>query len=185
MRITVDTRTDDRMKQIAQQFPKATASALNKMGKQVKTYGSELVRAQIKASKRSVDKTFKIIPATPDRPVVVVKSTGRAIALVPPHATQTTTGVTVRLTRLARIRHAFIATMPSGHQGTFMRFGPKRQMTRGRHEMADYKRQAIFELTGPSVPSLLGSPTYRKYIKDFVKRHLPDILKHEINFWNR
>ncbi|WP_080436323.1 hypothetical protein [Burkholderia ubonensis] len=72
----------------------------------------------------TIRKTLSATRATPARLIAALTATGRPIPLINYGARQTTKGVTVRVKNGSKtLRHAFIATMASGHIGVFERVG--------------------------------------------------------------
>ncbi|MEW6511868.1 MAG: phage tail protein [Bacteroidota bacterium] len=184
----IETRTSDSLQKLAERFPKAAVSALNKTGARLKTEASRIVRKEYRAKKSGVDKTFKVSKATRDRPVVVFRSTGRRLSLTDFGARQTRTGVTVAMKRGIRIKypHAFIATMPSGHTGVFIRSDISSEQFKKRKSKSSMRHGLpIIQITGPSVPTILGSQKTRERLTQFVKDTLPALLRHEIEFFGR
>ena len=185
--ITVQGNVPDYLAKKALQYPKATSSALNKMAAQVKTKASTLVRAEITASKASVDKTFKIRSATPQRLEAALISSGRNMSLVPFGASQTAGGVTISnpgtFIKSGYIPHAFIATMASGRVGVFLR----RSSAHRRPSTQDGRIRdlPIFQITAPSVPTLMKSSKIWPQLQSLITEKLPALVAHEIEFFGR
>jgi hypothetical protein len=160
---------------------RAIVRALNKTAAQARTGGERMVRASgynLKAS--AIKRSFTIERATPSRLAVTLKATGRPVALINYGATQTKNGVTVRVKNGRKtLRHAFIATMPNGHQGVFERIGKghKKVTKDGRAYMSGLP---IRELYGPSIPDALLNDAVQKALAKLIADKYPAILAHEI-----
>lgn len=64
-----------------------------------------------------------------------------------------------------RLRSAFMATMPNGGTGVFMRYGEKRIMTKGRY--VGKKRQPIWRRAGPSITEMFNQAGVNPAIQRF------------------
>ena len=165
---------------------KAVVRALNKTAAQARTAASQEVRSagyNMKAS--AIKKSFSISKATGKNLVVVLRATGRPIALINFQARQTKSGVSVNVkTGRKVLNHAFIATMKNGHKGVFERTGAAR--TKGAKVIKNGKRirpnTPIKELFGPSIPSALANDAVERAIMKKIKEKFPLILASEINY---
>jgi hypothetical protein len=162
---------------------KAVVRALNKTAMQARTAASQEVKAagyNIKSS--AIKKSFTIQRASRGNLVVVLKATGRPIALINYGARQTKGGVSVQV-KAARtvLRHSFVATMPNGHRGVFERTGKghKRVMRNGKMINTGLP---IKELYGPSIPQSLANDAVNKAVMAKIRAKFPQILKHELAF---
>jgi hypothetical protein len=85
-------------------------------------------------------------------------------------------GIAIKYKRSAskiRLGGAFIAAMPStGHKGVFVRTG------KGRYSTGSPKIQ---ERSGPSIPTLLGSPKIFSRLSALVRQKLPELVTNEID----
>lgn len=162
---------------------KAVVRALNRTAQQARTAASQEVRTagyNIKAS--AIKSSFSIAKASKGRLVVVLKATGRPIGLINYGARQTKSGVSVQVKAGRTIlRHAFIATMPSGHRGVFERIGNthKRIVRNGK---ALRTTLPIKELFGPSIPQSLANAAVEAAIMAKIRQKFPEILRHELAF---
>lgn len=165
---------------------KAVVRALNKTAAQAKTAASQEVRAagyNIKAS--AIKKSFVIQRAKAGSLVVVLKATGRPIALINYGARQTKNGVSFQVkSGRQTLRHAFIATMSNGHQGVFERFGPA--AIKGSKVVVNGKKRRpntpIREKFGPSIPQSLANDAVEKALMAKIRQKFPQILRHELAF---
>ncbi len=167
----------------AKDLARATARAVNKTATQARTLAVREVRAagyNLKAS--TVRKAFALYRANPKRPIATLKATGQPIPLIDYGAKQNRTGVSVRVKNGRKtIKHAFIATMESGHTGVFLRTGKahKRVEKNGR---VRWSGLPIRELYGPSIPDAVGNEAVSKAVTQMIDRKFPAILAHEIAF---
>lgn len=162
---------------------KAVVRALNKTAEQARTAASQEVRAagyNIKAS--AIKKSFSIKRASAGNLIVTLRATGRPIGLINYGARQTKSGVSVQVkTGRKVLRHAFVATMPSGHNGVFERTGKQHRtvMKNGKRVRTGLP---IKELFGPSIPQSLANDAVEKAIMAKIREKFPQILKHELAF---
>lgn len=165
---------------------KATVRTLNKVAAQTKTAASREIRdAGYNLKAADVKAKIKIIPATSGNPVATVKCVGRPIPLIKFSARQTKAGVSVNVKNGRKvIKDAFIATMPSGHTGVYVRVGKAHRKVE-KSGKAVWSGLPIKQLFGPAIPDAFGSVTVSKALLSLVKTKFPDILSHEIKFLSR
>lgn len=162
---------------------KAVIRALNKTAEQARTAASQEVRSagyNIKAS--AIKKSFSIKRASSGNLVVTLKATGRPIGLINYGARQTKSGVSVQVKSGRKVlRHAFIATMPSGHKGVFERTGKqhKKVIRNGKILRTGLP---IKEMFGPSIPQSLANEAVEKALVAKIRQKFPQVLKHELAF---
>ncbi|WNC90946.1 phage tail protein [Paraburkholderia sp. FT54] len=162
---------------------KAVVRALNKTAMQARTAAAQEVRGagyNIKSS--AIKNSFSITKAAQGRLVVVLKSTGRPVALINYGARQGKNGVSVQV-KAGRtvLRHAFIATMPNGHRGVFERTGKQHKKVK-RNGKTIRSGLPIKELFGPSIPQSLANDAVEKALMTKIRQKFPQILKHELAF---
>jgi hypothetical protein len=162
---------------------KAVVRALNKTAAQAKTAAGQEVRAagyNIKSS--AIKKSFVVQRAKPGKLVVVLKASGRPIALINYGARQNKNGVSVQV-KAGRtvLRHAFIATMQNGHQGVFDRVGKQHKIVK-RNGKSFRTGLPIKELFGPSIPQSLANDAVEKALMSKIRQKFPEILRHELAF---
>jgi len=164
-------------------FTRAMSRAVNKTAMQTRTAAVREVRAagyNLKAS--TVRKALALTRARPASPVATLKARGAPVPLIEYDARPTNAGVTVRVKNGRKpIRHAFIATMDSGHTGVFVRIGTghKRLWKRGRSRWSGLP---IRELFGPSIPDAVGNAAVQAALTRLVGRKFPAILAHEMEW---
>ncbi|WP_233863498.1 phage tail protein [Paraburkholderia adhaesiva] len=162
---------------------RAMARAVNKTALQARTAAVREVRAvgyNLKAS--TIRKALALRRANPKQPVATLKATGRPIPLAEYSAKQTRAGASVRVKNGRKtIKHAFVATMESGHTGVFMRVGKahKRVTKNGK---TYWSGLPIRELFGPAIPDAVGNEAVKKQLAHLVDSKFPAILDHEIKW---
>jgi hypothetical protein len=103
---------------------------------------------------RQIDSAITMVFAT-TKPVWALIAKAKPLPLFAFGARQVKSGVSVEVTKGKRaiVRHAFLATMQSGHKGVFLRRGTKQRMAKGRY--VGKLKQPIFELFTASVSNAL------------------------------
>ncbi len=148
MRIELKTNAKQIAAQVAldsAEFRTATMRSLNRAADGTKTDATRKIRETYNVQLKTLQPAFYVRKATRDTLVAVVGASGRPLRLFGFSARQTKAGVSVSVRRGSRktLRGAFIARMPSGHTGVFMRRGSK--------------RLPIDEKYTVSVPGMLGA----------------------------
>lgn len=163
---------------------KATVSALNKVAAQARTAAAKTIRAAGYNLKASVIKDqMRISKASPSRLIATVTARGKPIPLINYGARPVSGGVSVNVLKGRKvIAHAFIATMPSGHRGVFIRQGSthKKVVKGGRVVL---ERLPIKQLFGPSVPDAMGNAAVMQALQDLVQTKFGDILRSEVAYY--
>ena len=172
---------------------KAEPRALNKTAQLSRTAESKEIRKtyNIKAKRlnRELEKISGGNRATVSRPRAIIrgkKLTKRNPGLQNYGTRQTSKGVSYRIRKdLGRKTraHAFIATMPKGGSGVFLRAGKSRVMTRGKY--IGKKRQGIIRQTGPSVVQMMerigikpiSTTVTKNYSRLFIHEYNRELLK--------
>lgn len=161
---------------------KAKIRALNKVAEQAKVAASREIRAagyKIKAS--TIKSQIKVRKAGAGNPVAVVRCYGKVIPMIEFGARQTRDGVSVSVKHGRKIiKGAFIATMPSGHKGVFVRVGNQHKKVNGQ-----WHGLPIKQLFGPSVPAAFSNQVIQSALVKLVRDKYPAILEHEIRFAGR
>lgn len=156
----------------------ALPRALNKMVDQVKTGSARGMRdAGYNLKVSDIKKGLTVIRASSGRLVATVRASGRPIPLVAYGARSTAKGVSVSVLHGRKvITHAFIATMPSGHKGVFIRVGDQHKKV-NRKGGTVWSALPIKELFGPSVPDGLANKAVQETLQRLVDEKFPDILR--------
>lgn len=161
----------------------AVVRALNKTAMETRTAASVEVRGagyNIKSS--AIKRSLAIKRASRGNLVVMLTATGKRIPLINYGARQTKRGVSFSVKNGRQtLRHAFIATMQSGHVGVFQRIGKehKKVVRNGKKIRTGLP---IEELTGPSIPQSLANGAVNKALMAKIREKFPQILRHELAF---
>lgn len=156
---------DDKIKKLERELrnfpktlPKVMSRGINRTAKSARTEMSRSMTGisglgKEGKSARSVLKRLKLSGATYSNWRAFITISKRRLGVVDLKAKPTKKGVTYKKVGAGRksIRHAFIARMPSGHRGVFLRaIHAKKQYI----PMKSKKKEAIYELRGPSLAQL-------------------------------
>lgn len=165
----------------AQETPEAVMRALNKMAEQGKVAGAREVRAagyNLKIG--AIKKGIKVRRATKSELRASVIATGKPVPLIEYGARQTAKGVSVSVLKGRKvIAGAFIATMPSGHSGVFVREQGAKHKKVGQGKQASWHALPIKELFGPSVPDGMGNKAVQVALQRLFTEKFPTLLEHE------
>lgn len=163
---------------------KAASAAINKTAALVKTNAAREIRNVGYGMKVSAIKSqISITKATPSKLRALIVATGKPIGLINYGARQTANGVSVNVKNGRKmIKGAFIATMPNGHQGVFVRTDKLSQGTAAKPNRRGWKYNTIKELFGPSIPGAFNNPAVRDALIALVDERFPDLFAHEIEF---
>lgn len=159
----------------------AMVRALNKTADQVKVQAARAVRdagygIKIADIKRGI--SVRYAKAGEMRALVVVN--GRPIPLIQYSARQTAKGVSVSVKAGRKlISGAFIATMPSGHKGVFVRQPDARHRKVANANKPGWHALPIRELFGPSVPDGMANDKVQAALQQFISDRFPKLLDHE------
>lgn len=159
----------------------ALPRALNKMVDQVKTGSARSMRdAGYNLKVSDIKKGLTIIRANSGRLVATVRASGRPIPLVAYGARATAKGVSVSVLHGRKVvSHAFIATMPSGHKGVYVRVGTQHKKVHKKGGVV-WSGLPIKELFGPSVPDGLANAAVQEALQRLVQEKFPDILRQQL-----
>ena len=185
--IKFDVQYDPKILQIAaKKYPIAAMAALNKAAESAVTFASAEVRKTWNIRKSELDAAFTVSRAASGRLHATIRVKGKTLS---PMAfglpTISSAGIVVneRIGQAREIKHAFLATMPSGHTGIFLRRSKARRETRiSKTGKRRSTQLPIIERTGPSIPILIGSPAMFAKISQFIKQQVPLLFKHEIDW---
>lgn len=171
---------------------KAIQRAINKTGMTARANASQNIRAagyNIKAS--AIKRALVIRRATGDELTAILRASGRPIPLIAYGARQSKSGVVVKVKNgQATIKHGFIATMPSGHRGVFVRVETEAQgrelgLHLASHGMSAGKSRhglPIRQLFGPSIPAAFANETVREATIAAIHERFPVVLDQELNY---
>ena len=164
---------------------RATMRALNEVADQAKVAASRQIRdVGYKLKISAIKKGITVKRATTANLKAAMIAQGRPIPLIEYSANELKgKGVSVSVLNGRKlIKGAFIATMPSGHRGVFVReenAKHKKMMTRGK---PSWHALGIRELFGPSIPDGLANKEVAAAFERFVDQAFPAILDREFSF---
>ena len=173
----------------------AVARALNKTITTCRAKASQAIRAagyNIKAG--DIKAAMSISRASGAVLIARITASGRPIPLGKYGARQTGKGTSVRVKNGTKlIPGAFIATMPSGHKGVFVRVGSAAhtnlkalgmfKQPKGARRKAQYKHGLpIDELFGPSIPSAFINEVVTQQLITTARDRFPVVLAQELNY---
>lgn len=162
---------------------KATVRAINKTAEQVKVQASREIRdAGYNLKIAKIKKAITLRRASKTELVAVLRATGKPVGLINYSARQTKAGVSVQVKNGRKlISGAFIATMPNGHKGVFVRKGHgHRKVVKG--GKTTWSGLPIDELFGPSIPSAFMNKVVQDALRSAVREKFPRLLKHELQY---
>lgn len=169
---------------------KAIPRALNKLITQAGNQAAREIRKAGYGFKiRDIKARMKIKRATEGNPVASIRVYHRAVPLIEFSARQTKQGVTVNVKNGRKlVKGAFIATMPTGHQGVYIRVGnTHKKVNKSRGPI--WQGLPIKQLYGPSVAVSFANDTVMTVLQRFIKDKWPQLLRHEIEYlsssWGR
>ena len=154
---------DRNMRRFVNKMPKAgqrsVARSLNKAITMTRTRAAREVSARRNILVGRAKKDMRIKRASYARPEAAILARGHPIPVIDVKGAkrQTKRGVTAKIEAKAKphlFKHAFIATMPSGHTGVFVRKGPA--------------RLKIVEETLPSVAATMVQDDTEKLLRKFA-----------------
>lgn len=161
---------------------KAVPRALNKVAGEVRTESSRSIRAAgYRIKDRAIKKQIAIRKATRNELTAVVRARGKPIPLINYGARQVKSGVSVAVKGSRKIiKHAFIATMPTGHAGVVIRTGTAHK----KNKKGVWSGLPIKQLFGPGIPTAFSNDVVQQALKEKIRKRFPTLLKHEIEFLN-
>jgi hypothetical protein len=144
--------------------------ALNRTADGLKTDAGRKIRERYSVTLKALSPAFSIRRATTADLVARVSASGRPLPLIGFAARQNKRGVSVAVRKGSRktLAHAFIARMPSGHVGVFMRRGKA--------------RLHIDEKFSVSVPGMFGAKEVQAALEGLVRARFDKEMDHNIQF---
>ena len=138
----------------------------------VKTQSAKLIGAKVTAKAAEIKKHFAVKKMTFAQMSAVIDCTGKPLALAKYSVNKVKSGVSAKVKKAnARkiIKHAFIATMKSGHKGVYWREDkrrgrvwpvgkPRRVPTWKSPHPGEIYRLDLHELYGPPIPEIYNDP---------------------------
>jgi hypothetical protein len=187
VRSNVDVLTMELLASARDMRDQATVRALNKMGDQVKVAAARSVRdAGYNLKIGDIKKALKVVKATQGNLRATVVASGKPIPLILYGARATAKGVTVSVLKGRKvIAGAFIATMPGGHKGVFVREPNARHKKVARGGKPAWNALPIRELYGPSIPDGMANAAVQEALMALIADKFPGILEHEHEWLRR
>lgn len=174
--ITADIRFDDNnmVEKLRKKVPQAVVRALNKSILQTRTEISTQVRQTYNVRKADFDDSLRIRKAIGNNFFASLISYGKRIALPKFKASwsKKNAGASVEVIKgqTRMLKHTFISTMKSGHEGVYIRRG--------------IKRLPIRELKGPTPGQMMVArkiwTVVETMITDFFVKHLDHEVDYEV-----
>lgn len=113
--------------------------------------------------------------------IATLTASGRPVPLIKYGARQTSRGVTVQVLNGRKlIPGAFIATMPSGHTGVYVRDANAKHKKVKRAGHTSWHALPIRELFGPSVPDMFVNYQVSESIMDLIDAEFTKRFEHEL-----
>jgi hypothetical protein len=138
---------------------KAVSRALNRCAEMARTDAArELRRAGYRLKSSSIKAAISITKASTGSLVATLLVNRKPVPLIQWEASQTSAGVSVRVTGSRKsVKHAFIATMASGHRGVYMRAPGAKHKKVFQGGKPRWSGLPITELFGPSIGGAYAS----------------------------
>lgn len=195
MKVKIDTKQLNDVKAmlsgVGNAAPRVISRSLNKTITGVRTDAVKEIQKEITPKAKIIRDTMKLNRSTFKNLKASLESKGKSVPLIHYAARPVKAGVTVQVLKKnprTLIRHAFIATMKSGHKGVFWREQRHPEAAKFQRPMPWFARLPkkyrlpIRELYGPSIPAIFGKdPVINPVIKNAGNR-LDKNLKHELDF---
>ena len=153
---------------------KATTRALNKVAAKGKTIVVREIAGDIGTAIGTVKKEIRLTRAKPSHQVAALRASGRRIPLIKLRARQVRKGVSFSAGKgkgRKLVPGGFVATMRSGHKGTYKR--------------TSKRRLPITELHGPSVPQVFIKGRTKLLVDRLVDTEFRIIFDREYRFLRR
>ena len=165
----------------ARDMPDATVRALNKMADQTKVASSREVRdAGYNLKIGAIKKGIKVRRASKSDLKATVIGSGRPVPLIQYGARPVAKGVSVSVLKGRKvIAGAFIATMPNGHKGVYVREAGAKHKKVAQGKSSSWHALPIRELFGPSVPDGLVGKAVQQALQSMISERFPLLLERE------
>ncbi len=172
---------------------RAIQRALNKTANTARAQSAREIKAAGYGLKiGDIKKAITVRRASTAELHAILHAIGRPIPLIQYAARQNSSGVTVKVKNGRKsIQHAFIATMPSGHRGVFVRVQNaghakmiERAIAGGRGRVPSGKKHGlpIKELYGPSIPTAFANEVVMNAMKAAIHQRFPVVLAQELRY---
>ena len=166
---------------------RAVVSALNRCVEMARTDASKELRSEgynIKSA--AIKAAASVRKASSGHLVATLSLSRKPIALIAFGAKQKGDGVSVKIHKKANvIRHAFIATMPSGHTGVYLRKNGGKHVYKRKGGKLVSSQLPIRELYGPSVGGMYGNDRVQAAMARAIAENFERRLAHEMKRLSR
>lgn len=162
---------------------KVLTRALNKTIRPVQTAAVRGIAKDMRIKQKDVRKAIRLQRANYAHLNAYIEASGKRLPLIAFGARQTRRGVSYKSWGGGRktVPGAFIARMPSGHRGVFIRYGNKRRQRGGRY--AGRMRQPIDELKGASIPRVFLRQHIERAMRETAKERWQANIRHELEYF--
>jgi Prophage minor tail protein Z (GPZ) len=144
------------------------ALALNDTVKNARVETAQLLRPVMKVPSADIKESLHIEPARPEHLEAAMVAAGKPLKMIEFNPRASRAGVSVQIGGKTEVyRHAFLATMKTGHRGVYERRGAQ--------------RLPIRELYGPSVPGMLKRSDVLPNLTAYMESRLLVNLAREID----
>lgn len=161
---------------------KAVVNALNRCAEMAKTEAARQIKDKgynFKASK--IKEVIAIKRASTGHLTATLRVKRKPTPLIDFDARQTKKGVSVKVQKKrAVIEHAFIATMPTGHRGVFVRKDGGKRIYRHKGGKVVSSQLPIRELYGPSVGGAYANEQIQAAMARSIAENFEARLRHEL-----
>jgi hypothetical protein len=157
---------------------KTIEQAKNQTARQIKAVGYNLKIGDVKDG-------LTVRPARSGQLTAKITAKGRPLSLVKYGARQTARGVSVSVLNGRKvIAGAFIATMPNGHRGVYVRMGKAHKKV-SKNGRTQWSGLPIKELYGPSIPDAANNQAVVDAVTAFIGQKFPELLRAQIKRFGR
>ena len=165
---------------------RATFRALNKTGGKANTVLKRDISNSFNLAQKEFAANLKQVKAGPGRLQFQIRGTGKQIPIIKVKGAKKQTALGVRINTGSGsqvLRGHFIATMPSGHTGVFLRKSgakhkPRRNLTTGKQE---WHALGITERKFPSIAHMISNEDRGVRVFAFVRKEYPIQLQRQLN----
>ena len=170
------------LEELAAEFPLCAVRALNTVGGQTERFAESEILARYNVSSQDVKSAFSREPAKPGQLTYTIKASGVRTRLFQYGPMQGPVGVTSEVIRgsMVTVAHAFVARMPSGHWGVFLRDKVKRPHIRMRGVKGAAEKIHIQEQYRPSISEMFFARSVMEKVSAFSEDLLPAQMDEEV-----
>jgi hypothetical protein len=178
-------RAMESLREIPHAHNRAMSGAINRTLTSGRTMIKREIMGELNVSQKATLRVIKIRRASPSKPGGSITVSREPIKLGEFHPKKTKEGVQVQVRKSKGaevIKHAFIATMPSGHTGVFKRFPDAKAKKVMTAKGPRWHGLRIKELYGPTVVGVLaGKPGLAKKIQTDIEADFGKNLNSQVS----